>query len=92
MSYEVGKKALDFLVANSGGRRNLEVDFFGGEPLLNWNVVKQLVEYGRSLEETHNKKFRFTLTTNGVLLNDEIMEFCNKEMSNVVLSLDGRKK
>ena len=90
MSFDVGKKALDFLVANSGGRRNLEVDFFGGEPLLNWNVVKQLVEYGRSLEETHNKKFRFTLTTNGVLLNDEIMEFCNREMSNVVLSLDGR--
>lgn len=92
MSFEVGKKALDFLIANSGNRRNLEVDFFGGEPLLNWNVVKQLVEYGRSKEEEFNKKFRFTLTTNGVLLNDEIMEFCNKEMSNVVLSLDGRKE
>lgn len=92
MSFEVGKKALDFLVANSGNRRNLELDFFGGEPLMNWNVVKQLVEYGRSLEEPHNKKFRFTLTTNGVLLNDEIMEFCNREMSNVVLSLDGRKE
>ena len=92
MSYEVGKKALDFLVANSGNRRNLEVDFFGGEPLMNWEVVKQLVAYGRSLEETHNKKFRFTLTTNGMLLNDEIMEFCNREMSNVVLSLDGRKE
>ena len=92
MTYEVGKKALDFLVANSGNRINLEVDFFGGEPLMNWDVVKQLVAYGRSLEKTHNKKFRFTLTTNGVLLNDEIMEFCNKEMSNVVLSLDGRKE
>lgn len=92
MSFEVGKKALDFLIANSGKRRNLEVDFFGGEPLMNWEVVKQLVEYGRSQEEAHNKKFRFTLTTNGVLLNDEIMEFCNKEMSNVVLSLDGRKE
>ena len=92
MSFEVGKKALDFLMANSGGRRNLEVDFFGGEPLMNWQVVKQLVEYGRSLEESHNKRFRFTLTTNGFLLNDEIMEFCNQEMSNVVLSLDGRKE
>ena len=92
MSFEVGKKALDFLIANSGNRRNLEVDFFGGEPLMNWNVVKQLVEYGRSQEEPHNKKFRFTLTTNGVLLNDEIMEFCNREMANVVLSLDGRKE
>lgn len=92
MSFEVGKKALDFLVANSGNRRNLEVDFFGGEPLMNWPVVKQLVEYGRSLEEPHNKKFRFTLTTNGVLLNDEIIDFCNREMSNVVLSLDGRRE
>ena len=92
MSFEVGKKALDFLIANSGNRRNLEVDFFGGEPLMNWNVVKQLVEYGRSQEEPHNKKFRFTLTTNGILLNDEIMEFCNREMANVVLSLDGRKE
>ena len=92
MSFEVGKKALDFLVANSGSRVNLEVDFFGGEPLMNWDVVKRLVEYGRSQEEKHHKKFRFTLTTNGVLLNDEIMEFCNKEMSNVVLSLDGRKE
>ncbi len=90
MSYEVGRKALDFLIANSGSRRNLEVDFFGGEPLLNWDVVKRLVEYGRSQEEAHNKRFRFTLTTNGVLLNDEIMEFCNREMGNVVLSLDGR--
>ncbi len=92
MSFEVGKKALDFLVANSGSRRNLEVDFFGGEPLMNWNVVKQLVEYGRSIEEANNKKFRFTLTTNGVLLNDEILDFVNKEMGNIVLSTDGRKE
>ena len=92
MSYEVGRKALDFLVANSGNRRNLEVDFFGGEPLMNFQVVKDLVAYGRSLEKTHDKKFRFTLTTNGVLLNDDIMEFANKEMGNVVLSIDGRKE
>ncbi len=90
MSFEVGKKALDFLVANSGNRVNLEVDFFGGEPLMNWNVVKELVAYGRSLEEPFHKKFRFTLTTNGVLLNDEVLEFLNREMSNVVLSIDGR--
>lgn len=92
MSYEVGKKSLDFLVANSGSRTNLEVDFFGGEPLMNFEVVKQLVKYGRSLEEPNNKKFRFTLTTNGVLLDDDILEFANKEMSNLVLSLDGRKE
>ena len=92
MSFEVGKKALDFLVANSGNRVNLEVDFFGGEPLMNWQVVKDLVKYGRSLEKPHNKKFRFTLTTNGILLNDEIIEFLNQEMSNVVLSIDGRKE
>ena len=92
MPYEVGKQALDFLVANSGNRRNLEVDFFGGEPLLNFDVVKQLVEYGRELEKNHDKHFRFTLTTNGVLLNDEIMEFANREMDNVVLSIDGRKE
>ena len=92
MSFEVGKKALVFLIANSGSRTNLEVDFFGGEPTMNWEVVKQLVEYGRSQEKIHNKNFRFTLTTNGVLLNDEITEFCNREMSNVVLSLDGRKE
>ena len=92
MSYEVGKKALDFLVSNSGNRTNLEVDFFGGEPLMNWEVVKQLVAYGRSLEEEHHKKFRFTITTNGVLLNDEILEFVNKEMGNMVLSIDGRKE
>ena len=92
MSFEVGKKALDFLIANSGNRKNLEVDFFGGEPLMNWDVVKQLVAYGREQEKIHNKNFRFTLTTNGVLLNDEIMEFANREMSNVVLSIDGRKE
>lgn len=92
MSYETGKQALDFLIANSGSRRNLEVDFFGGEPLMNWDVVKQLVAYGREQEKLHDKHFRFTLTTNGVVLNDEIMEFANKEMDNVVLSIDGRKE
>ncbi len=92
MSFEVGKKALDFLVANSGNRVNLEVDFFGGEPLMNWQVVKDLVAYGRSLEEPNHKKFRFTLTTNGVLLDDEVLEFANKEMANIVLSIDGRKE
>ena len=92
MSYETGKQALDFLVANSGNRRNLEVDFFGGEPLMNFDVVKQLVAYGREIEKTQDKHFRFTLTTNGVLLNDDIMEFANKEMDNVVLSIDGRKE
>lgn len=92
MSYEVGKKALDFLIANSGNRVNLEVDFFGGEPLMNFQVVKDLVAYGRSQEKEHNKKFRFTLTTNGMLLNDEVMEFANKEMANVVLSIDGRRE
>lgn len=92
MSLEVGKKSLDFLVANSGNRRNLEVDFFGGEPLMNFDVVKEIVKYGRELEKTHDKKFRFTLTTNGVLLNDDIMEFANKEMANLVLSIDGRKE
>ena len=90
MSFEVGKRAFDFLIENSGSRRNLEVDFFGGEPLMNWDVVKQLVAYARSIEKQHNKNFRFTLTTNGILLDDEIMDFLNKEMSNVVLSLDGR--
>ena len=92
MSLEVGKQALDFLVANSGNRRNLEVDFFGGEPTMNFDVVKELVRYGRSLEGPHNKNFRFTLTTNGVLLDDDIMEFANREMANVVLSIDGRKE
>ena len=92
MSLEVGKKAIDFLIQNSGNRRNLEVDFFGGEPLMNFEVVKGIVAYGRSLEEKYNKNFRFTLTTNGMLLNDDVMEFANKEMSNVVLSVDGRKE
>ncbi len=92
MSFEVGKKALDFLIRNSGSRRNLEVDFFGGEPLMNWQVVKDLVAYGREQEKLHDKHFRFTITTNGVLLNDEVQEFVNREMDNVVLSLDGRKE
>ncbi|MBE5943213.1 MAG: thioether cross-link-forming SCIFF peptide maturase [Lachnospiraceae bacterium] len=92
MSFEVGKKALDFLIANSGNRVNLEVDFFGGEPLMNFQVVKDLVAYGRSKEAEHNKKFRFTLTTNGMLLNEDVMEFANREMDNVVLSVDGRKE
>jgi uncharacterized protein len=92
MTYEVGKKALDLLVRESKGRKNLEVDFFGGEPLMNFEVVKQLVEYGRSIEEANNKKFRFTLTTNGMLLDDEILEFANREMGNLVLSIDGRKE
>lgn len=92
MSYEVGKQALDFLVAHSGTRRNLEVDFFGGEPLINFDVVKRLVAYARSIEKEHNKNFRFTLTTNGMLIDDDVIEFANKEMSNVVLSLDGRKE
>lgn len=92
MSFEVGKRALDFLIENSGKRRNLEVDFFGGEPLMNWDVVKQLVEYARSVEKEHNKNFRFTLTTNGMLIDEDVIAFANKEMSNVVLSLDGRKE
>ena len=92
MSFEVGKRALDFLIENSGRRTNLEVDFFGGEPLMNWDVVKQLVEYARTQEEPHHKKFRFTLTTNGMLIDDEVIDFANREMSNVVLSLDGRKE
>lgn len=92
MSFETGKRALDFLVEKSGTRKNLEVDFFGGEPLLNWEVCKKLVEYGRSIEKEHGKNFRFTLTTNGVLVNDEVINFCNREMGNVVLSLDGRKE
>ena len=92
MSFEVGKQAFDFLIANSGTRRNLEVDFFGGEPLMNFDVVKQLVAYARSIEKEHGKNFRFTLTTNGMLIDDDVIEFANKEMSNVVLSLDGRKE
>lgn len=90
MSFEVGKRALDFLIENSGTRKNLEVDFFGGEPLMNWATVKDLVAYARVQEKIHNKNFRFTLTTNGVLIDDDVIDFCNKEMSNVVLSLDGR--
>lgn len=92
MSFEVGKRAIDFLVENSGTRKNLEVDFFGGEPLMNWEVVKQIVAYARSIEKEKNKNFRFTLTTNGVLIDDEVINFANKEMHNVVLSLDGRKE
>lgn len=92
MSFEVGKQALDFLVANSGTRHNLEVDFFGGEPLMNWQVVKDLVKYARSIENKYNKNFRFTLTTNGMLIDDDVIDFANREMSNVVLSLDGRKE
>ena len=92
MSFEVGKRALDFLVENSGGRTNLEVDFFGGEPLMNFDVVKRLVAYARSIEKQAGKNFRFTLTTNGVLIDDDVIDFANKEMSNVVLSLDGRKE
>ncbi len=91
MSFEVGKAALDFLVTHSGTRRNLEVDFFGGEPLMNFQVVKDLVAYARSIEKDYHKNFRFTLTTNGLLIDDDVIEFANKEMSNVVLSLDGRK-
>ena len=92
MSFEVGKQAFDFLIANSGTRRNLEVDFFGGEPLMNWDVVKQLVAYARSVEKKYNKDFRFTLTTNGMLVDDDVIAFANREMSNVVLSLDGRRE
>lgn len=92
MSFETGKRAFDFLIANSGTRRNLEVDFFGGEPLMNWDVVKRLVGYARSIEKQYNKNFRFTLTTNGMLIDDDVIDFCNREMSNVVLSLDGRKE
>lgn len=92
MSFEVGKRALDFLIENSGSRANLEVDFFGGEPLMNWDVVKELVKYARSQEGPCHKNFRFTLTTNGMLIDDDVIDFANKEMSNVVLSLDGRKE
>ena len=92
MSLEVGKKAIDFLVEHSGSRHNLEVDFFGGEPLMNWEVCKDIVRYARSIEKEAGKNFRFTLTTNGMLIDDDVIDFCNKEMSNVVLSLDGRKE
>jgi len=92
MSFETGKKALDFLIKSSGTRKNLEVDFFGGEPLMNFDVVKKLVEYGREEEKKHNKNFRFTITTNGVLLNDEIEKYINEHMHNIVLSIDGREE
>lgn len=92
MSFEVGKRAIDFLIENSGSRVNLEVDFFGGEPLMNFDVVKQIVAYARSIEKEKNKNFRFTLTTNGMLVDDDVIEFANKECHNVVLSLDGRKE
>lgn len=92
MSYEVGKRAIDFLLENSGNHRNLDVDFFGGEPLMAWKTVKQIVAYARNKEKEYKKTFRFTFTTNGMLLNDEITDFLNQEMHNVVLSLDGRKK
>ena len=92
MTYEVGKRAFDYLIENSGTRTNLEVDFFGGEPLMNWEVVKRLVQYARSIEKEHGKNFRFTLTTNGLGITDEVIDFCNREMSNVVLSLDGRRE
>lgn len=92
MPYEVGKAAIDFLVSNSANRRNLEVDFFGGEPLMNFEVVKQIVKYGREIEREKNKNFRFTVTTNGLLLDDDKIDFINREMSNVVLSIDGRKE
>ena len=92
MSLEVGKRAIDFLIENSGKRRNLEVDFFGGEPLMNFDVVKEIVAYARSIEKAHDKNFRFTLTTNGMLIDDDVIEFANKECHNVVLSLDGRKE
>ena len=92
MSFETGRQALDFLIAHSGTRHNLEVDFFGGEPLMNWQVVKQLVAYARGQEAKCGKRFRFTLTTNGMLIDDDVIDFCNREMHNVVLSLDGRKE
>lgn len=92
MLFETGKAALDFLIENSGSRRNLEVDFFGGEPLMNFDVVKRLVEYGRSIEKAKNKHFRFTVTTNGILLDDDKIDFINREMNNIVLSIDGRRE
>ena len=92
MSLETGKKALDYLVEHSGSRKHLEVDFFGGEPLINWEVCKELVRYGRELEKKHDKIFNFTLTTNGVLIDDDVIDFTNREMGNVVLSMDGRRE
>ena len=91
MSLDVALKAIDMIVSKSANRHNLEVDFFGGEPLLNFDVVKKTVEYARSIEKAHNKNFRFTITTNAMLLNDEIIDFFNKEMYNVVVSIDGRR-
>ena len=91
MPFSVGKQAIDFLLEKSVGRENLELDFFGGEPLMNWDVVKQIVEYARSKEEEYGKKFRFTITTNGMLLDDEKIDYINKEMSNVVLSMEEKK-
>ena len=92
MSLDTAKRAMDFLIENSGNHVNLEVDFFGGEPLMNWDVVKGTVEYARSIEKEHNKNFRFTVTTNGVGINDDVIDFVNRECHNVVLSLDGRKE
>ncbi len=92
MSFKVGKRAIDFLIENSGFHKNLDIDFFGGEPLMNWEVVKELVKYGRSIEKDAGKNIRFTLTTNGIGITDEVIDFCNEEMHNVVLSLDGRKE
>ena len=92
MSFETGKRAIDFLIENSGYHKNLDIDFFGGEPLMNWEVVKELVRYGRSIEKEAGKNIRFTLTTNGINITDDVIDFCNEEMHNVVLSLDGRKE
>ena len=92
MSFETGKRAIDFLIENSGYHKNLDIDFFGGEPLMNWEVVKKLVLYARSIEKDAGKNIRFTLTTNGINIDDDVIDFCNKEMHNVVLSLDGRKE
>lgn len=92
LSTETGKKAIDFLLKYSHGRKNLELDFFGGEPTMNFDVVKEVVAYARSKEAEYDKNFRFTITTNGILLNDEMIAYINQEMSNVVLSIDGRKE
>ncbi len=92
MSAEVGKKAIDFVIANSGSRRNIEIDYFGGEPLMNFGVVKEITEYAKEQGKKHDKNFRFTITTNGILLNDEIKNYVNENMSNIVLSIDGTKE
>ena len=92
MSAEVGKKAIDFVIKSSGARTNIEIDYFGGEPLMNFGVVKEITEYAREQGKIHGKNFRFTVTTNGILLNDEIKEYINENMSNVVLSIDGKKE